>query len=120
MLGVNILSIFGAFLLLTTGIATILVGIFPVNKNVKNHEIISYFVFASVIFTGLVFVPILKFGNIFLPYMQLVNYGIIGITALLALISYIYKRTFSVLEWASFIGTIGWNFLLSMSLLLKI
>lgn len=115
-LGINTLSVFGAILLLVTGIATILVGFFPMNIS-KYHELVSYLVFSSVIFTGIVFIPIYNLGNTFPPYMRLVNYGVIGITILLALSSYINKKTVSLLEWSSLIGTIGWNFLLAISLL---
>ncbi|MFZ2522890.1 MAG: DUF998 domain-containing protein [Minisyncoccia bacterium] len=119
-LGVNTLSIFGALLLLTTGTATILVGIFPMNKSDRNHKTVNYIVFSSIIFTGLVFIPIFNLSNIFLPYMKLVNYGALGITVLHSLISHIYKRTSPVLEWSSLIGTIGWNLLLSISLFLSL
>lgn len=119
-LGVSVLSVFGAFLLTLTGIATILVGIFPMNKKGKHHEIVSYLVFSSVIITGLAFIPIFNLNHIFPQYMKLVNIGVIGVTTLLAFFSYANKQTSSVLEWTSLIGTIVWNFLLAVSLFLAI
>ena len=114
--GINTLNLIGAFFLVMTGLATTLVGVFPMDGIVKIHEWVSYFVFSSTTVTGVVFVLIFHNIAVFPELMTSLTYIVICLALLLGLNSLFRKKTSSFFEWTTLIGTILWNFALSVSL----
>jgi hypothetical protein len=120
LLGISTLTIMGAFFVGLTGVATMLVGLFPLIKYTKTHEYISYLAFLNVFLTAATFIYIFSRFNFFSPAMKLLSYWVIGTVVPLGLVKVYGKKTNSLLEWLAFIGTIAWNFGLSVSLFIKI
>jgi len=118
-LGINIFTILGALSLLTVGWATILVGIFPMDKKAQTHELVSRISFVSVLLVGLIFLWIFNSNN-FMLIIKILNILIVIVTILLCINAAVKKRTNPVLEWLSFMGTIIWNFLLAVSFLIML
>lgn len=116
-LEVNTYNMLGVIFLISTAISTAMVGIFPMHRKKKEHSVVSYLVFSSVVLTGLVFIPVFQQNIIFSQYNQIMNYLVIGLTTFLVLNALFYKKANSLLEWLTLIGTIVWNILLSASFL---
>jgi hypothetical membrane protein len=107
----------GAAALLATGAATVLVGLFPMDRRLKIHNLVGFFAFFSALFAGLAFLSIFKQGLLYSPLMETINIVVIGITLLLGISLLLRRPESSFLEWIAFLGTIAWNFLLATLLL---
>jgi len=106
--GNNPLVILGIISLISTGVATILVGIFPMNIP-RAHKFVSYYVFSSVLVTGIIFTPIfITYG--LSKFMIWLSIWTILSTFLLSMVALVEKRTNSFLEWSNLFYTILWNF----------
>lgn len=110
------LGIFGLFI---TSIATILVGLFPIDTKRKMHNIISYFVFGSVIFNGIVFVFIPHKVSIIPNYISYLSASVLAITGILITTKIKIKidSKYAPYEWMCLLGTILWNLALASFLL---
>jgi hypothetical protein len=118
--GTNSWVALGTASLLATGTATVMVGIFPMDRRLKVHNVVGFFAFVSVLLTGIVFFAIFSKGLLFSPLMELVNFAVIGTAILLGLSLLFRRQESSLLEWICFICTIAWNFLLASLLLVRI
>lgn len=119
-LGVNMLTVFGSLFVGLTGLATMLVGLFPMDKKVNAHSLVSYLAFLNVILTGVTFALIFSGGDLISTIMRLLSIWVVGITLFLAVWRFRNKPNYSFFEWIVFISTIAWNFTLSVSLLMKV
>ncbi len=107
----------GAASLLATGLATILVGFFPMDRKLKIHNAVGFFAFFSALFAGFSFLSIFNQGLLYSPLMEGINFAVIGITLLLGISLLLRRQESSLLEWMAFLCTIAWNFLLATLLL---
>ena len=119
LVGPNLPFELGIASLLATGTATILIGLFPMDRRLKVHNIIAFFAFLSALFAGLVFQFIFNQGLLHSSLMEGVNVVMIGITFLLGMSLLFRRQESSLLEWIAFSCTIAWNFLLATLLLLQ-
>jgi len=110
----------GVATLLGAGIATILIGFFPMDRQFKVHNIIGFLAFLSVLFTGGVFFTIFSQGMLFSPLMELINFAVFVTTFLLGISLLFRPEHSSLLEWVAFLCALAWNFLLASLLLIKL
>jgi hypothetical membrane protein len=115
-LGMNTTDIVGSLFLVSTGVATALVGVFPMDKRSRAHLAASILGFACVVLTGVTFAIIFRETGVFSPVVQAVNYLVLGLTLLLAAGVSVRRTGSSLLEWSAVVGTIAWNFAMSVSL----
>jgi hypothetical membrane protein len=109
----------GAASLLATGLATILVGFFPMDRKLKIHNAVGFFAFFSALLAGFSFLSIFNHGLLYSPLMEGINIAVIGITLLLGISLLLRRQESSFLEWIAFLCTIAWNFLLATLLLIQ-
>jgi hypothetical membrane protein len=109
----------GAASLLATGLATILVGFFPMDRKLKIHNAVGFFAFFSALLAGFSFLSIFNQGLLNFPLMEGFNVAVICITLLLGISLLFRRQESSLLEWMAFLCTIAWNFLLATLLLLS-
>jgi hypothetical membrane protein len=107
----------GAAFLLATGLATVLIGFFPMDRKLKIHNMVGFFAFFSALLTGIAFLSIFSQGLLYSPLMEGINFVVIGTTLLLGSSLLLRRRESSLLEWVTFLFTIVWNFLLATLLL---
>jgi hypothetical protein len=107
----------GAAALLGTGMATILVGLFPMDRRLKIHNVVGFFAFFSALLAGFVFLSIFNHGLLYSPLLEAIDVAVVGITLLLGISLLLRRRESSLLEWMAFLCTIAWNFLLASLLL---
>ena len=117
MLGLDSPVALGAASLLATGIATVLVGFFPMDRKLKLHNMVGFFAFFSVLLTGIAFLAIFSQGPLYSPFMEGINIAVIGTTLLLGISLLLHRQESSILEWVTFLCTIVWNFFLATLLL---
>ncbi len=120
MLGEERLVTLGAASLLATGVATILVGFFPMDRKLKIHNAVGFFAFFSALLAGFSFLSIFNQGPLYSPLMAGVNYAMVGITLLLGISLLLRGQVSPLLEWMAFLCTIAWNFLLATMLLFRL
>jgi hypothetical membrane protein len=110
----------GAAALLGTGMATILVGFFPMDRRLKIHNAVGFFAFFSALLAGFVFLSIFSHGLLYSPLMEAIDVAVVGVTLLLGISLLLRRRESSLLEWTAFLCTIAWNFLLASLLLTQL
>jgi hypothetical protein len=110
----------GTASLLAAGSATILVGFFPMDRRLKIHNAVGFLAFFSVMFTSISFFAIFNQGSLFSPFMEVVNFAVIGTTILLGLSLLFRRQESSLLESIAFLCTIAWNFMLAALLLIRV
>lgn len=118
-LNLNLLSVTGIFVLFLVCLSTILVGFFPMNKNLKKHERVSYVVFSTVFVVGMIFAYIFERNDIFPEMIQIINTWVI-FNSILLFISFLMNKRADpnpLFEWMTLISTIIWNFILAISLI---
>lgn len=118
--GADTLVGLGAVTLLAAGVATVLVGFFPMDRKLKIHNVVGFFAFFSALLTGVVFMVIFDQGLLFSPLMELINFAVVGTTLLLGLSLLLRRQESSLLEWLSFVSIVAWNFLLASLLLTRV
>jgi hypothetical protein len=107
----------GAVFLLGAGVATILVGFFPMDRKLRIHNVVGFLAFLSVLLTGIVFSVIFRQGLFFSPVLFMINSAVILLAVLLVLSLLFRPQNSSILEWILMFCTIAWNFMLSMAIL---
>jgi hypothetical membrane protein len=107
----------GAAFLLATGIATVLIGFFPMDRKLKIQNRVGFFAFFSALLTGIAFLSIFSQGLLYAPLLEGINLVFIGTTLLLGISLLLRRQESSLLEWVTFLFTIVWNFLLATLLL---
>lgn len=117
LVGVDSLGFLGAASMLATGTSTVLVGIFPMDNQLKAHNAVAFLAFISLLLTGIVFNGLFQRDLPVSHVMQLVNFIVISMTLLFAISLLLRHRISSLVEWALVICTIAWNFLFSISIL---
>lgn len=120
LLGANLLTVVGSTFVGLTGLATILVGLFPMNKVPKPHTYISVLAYLNVFLTATTFVFIFNRYGYFPPFMKYICYWVIVAIIPLALTAARRYKIYSFFEWIAFIGTIVWNFSLAVALLINL
>lgn len=118
-LGPNWLSAIGIGVLFLVCLFTILVGFFPMNRNLESHKNISYLVYSAVFAVAVVFVFILPQSDVLPKMLQLINYWIIFVSVIL-FISFMRNKRIEpnpVVEWTTLLSTIAWNLILAVSLI---
>lgn len=120
LLGVNLLTALGSTFVALTGLATVLIGFFPMNKVPKAHTYISILAYLNVFLTATTFVFIFSRYSYFPAFMRFICYWVILTTIPMTLMAARKNGIYSLFEWLTFSGTIVWNFSLAVVLLINL